>query len=358
MNFLLPNTTQGPLWPPSSLTDENGDFILVGNLVTEVAPGVNFLVPGQAALISKHTVPPLNAEGREDFTNPFGAVYEVIRFLDLSPGSSDLDMVLHTNSVGPAVGDFGGGPRIPREGETLYNLNSFVIRGTSCPERFPLDSQRETFFRDSLPLHRVPIPGFQGDQVAYDPNTGEPFDPMLRNGADCPPDGCSGEDNLHRFPHPDPIRLGDWLEADVRVQVRLSDYDREREAFTAATVTVNARNLLPNSIYNIVVSRTATLIPSPIQKLTDLPVPTSVLITDDRGRAQRRFKMPNPFPDPVTDDAGTRVVGFGMTYRSDFTLAGHCGVVVGPGHLHVRGGTTAVVRGDHLGQAEGVDGEV
>ena len=38
--------------------------------------------------------------------------------------------------------------------------------------------------------------------------------------------------------------------------------------------------------------------------------------------------------------------------------AGDRGVVVGPGHLHVRGGTTAVVRGDHFGQTEGIDGEV
>ena len=99
-------------------------------------------VPGQALLVDKNTMPPLDESGME---NPSlgGAPYQVIRSLDLSAGSADLDMVLHSNSYGPANGS-GGRPNIPREGETAYNLNG---AGIVCGEVFPASSQADTYMR-------------------------------------------------------------------------------------------------------------------------------------------------------------------------------------------------------------------
>ena len=58
---------------------------------------------------------------------------------------------------------------------------------------------------------------------------------------------------------------------------------------------------------------------------------TDVLITDEYGKARRRFTLENPFPARATDDAGNRIVGFGLIYKSDYTISGHCAIVYGPG---------------------------
>ena len=42
----LKNSTQGPLWPPGELMEENGSFIVVGSLLQDVGGGV-VLVPDQ-----------------------------------------------------------------------------------------------------------------------------------------------------------------------------------------------------------------------------------------------------------------------------------------------------------------------
>src|SRR5690349_3224419 len=58
----LPNATQGPLWPPSETVDKDGNFILVGTGLLETAPGVVVPKPNQALLVSKDTLPPVNAD--------------------------------------------------------------------------------------------------------------------------------------------------------------------------------------------------------------------------------------------------------------------------------------------------------
>ena len=126
----LTNSTQGPLWPPSEVLDKDGNFVLVGNVIKEVAPGQNSL-EWDAVIVSKDTVPPLDSSGREDYSNPLGAPYKIVRSLDLRKGSEDLDMELYSVSFGPYMGDFGGGPRMPKLGESKYNLNGAE---TSCPE--------------------------------------------------------------------------------------------------------------------------------------------------------------------------------------------------------------------------------
>ncbi|HBK55015.1 MAG TPA: hypothetical protein DDZ76_01805 [Xanthomonadales bacterium] len=339
--MVIPNTTQGPLWPPSAITNEDGDFVVVGIVLTENPDGTVGLAFDQPALVDKHTPPPLDSEGREDFSNPFGAPYRIKRLLDLNENSADLDMVLYTNSYGPHTGDFGGGPRIPRIGETRYNLNSFHTRGENCPDLFPAESQRTSYMRPSYPLHQVPIWGLQGDQVAYDADTGEEFVPRLRNGAGCAPDGCSGEDPFMTR-RQEPITLGEWLKAKLDLTVTLSDYDPEQRAYTAAEFEIVGRNLLPEAIYTVVAARASFFVPSPIQKMPHPASLTSHIITDQRGRGRVRFKMIHPFPDPASDDAGLRVIGLGVGYKSDYATFGGCSLRFGAGvDIHAAAFTAA-----------------
>ncbi len=325
LHIRLDNTTQGPFWPPAAQVDEKGDFILVGTVLTEIKPGVVVPVPRQAVLVSKDTVPPLDAQGREDFSNLFGAPYKVIRPLDLSPGSPDLDMVLHSVSWGPHAGDWGGGgPRMPRLGESRYNLNSFHMNGLTSPEIFPASSQRFTYTRPSFPLHNVPIPGFQGDQIAYDVDTGEPYTPRFRGGANCPPEGCEGEDVVN-FRRQEPITLGEWLKAEVWLTITLTNPKQEagpNRVYTAARFDVQARNFLPNSIYAVMFIRNSQFRPSPLRKIPDSSVLPNIMVTDYEGKGRCSRVIPNPFPHPATDDAGLRIIGVGIGFKPDYAVWG------------------------------------
>jgi len=305
LNMTLPNTTQGPFWPPAAFMDKNGDFVVVGTLLMQAEDGTVLPMFNQAAIVSKDTVPPLDSDGREDFRNPFGAPYRIVRYLDLSEGSVDLGLRLYTNSFGPVEGNFGGGPRVPREGESVYNLNGV---GIACPELFPSASQRYTYTRESLPLHKSPIAGFMGDGTTYDVDTGENLvssEPVL---------------DVRRNK---PITLAEWLKADVRLQIKLINYDEARKAYTAARFKVAAKGLLPNSLFQVVLARSSFI--------SDLGSPTSHLITDEDGAAQVSFTIDNPFPDPATDTQGLRIVGMGIGFKSDFATLGGCPNRLGPG---------------------------
>jgi len=209
----LVNTTQGTFWPPATLSDADGNYVLIGSsLEQREGDDAVRLYPFQAVIVSRNTVPPLDDEGREDFSNPFAAPYSIVRALDLSPGSPDLDMPLYTQSFGPYQGDFGGGGRSPKLGDSTYNLNALGGPGWEepCPELFPADSQRFTYMIEGKPLNANIIPGFKGDNIAFDVNTGESFVPTNRNGSECPPEGCVGEDPLDTRREA-PITLGEYL---------------------------------------------------------------------------------------------------------------------------------------------------
>ncbi len=322
---LLP-ITQAPLWPPSEILDQNGDFLVIGQVLTEIAPGVIVPIPNQAALVSKETVPPLDSRGVEDYTNVLGAPYRVIRHLDLRPGSPDLDLQLYTVSFGPFEGSFSGGPRMPMEGESPYNLNSSP---PLCPELFPTPSQRLTFKRPSFPLHATPIAGFQGDQVAYDVVTGTPYDPRTASGPGCGT-GCSGE-NPADVRRTTPVTLGEYLKAKGEVKVTLSQYNSEIGAYTAARFDFSFKHLLPNSVYTIWAVRANMMRPRPELRLpTPLGLP-NIVVTDKEGTATFSTELPNPFPDPTTDDKGLRVIGLSIGFHSDFQTWGACPTRLGPG---------------------------
>jgi hypothetical protein len=339
LHIRIANTTQGPFWPPSAHCDKDGNFILVGTVITEVAPGKIVPIPRQAVLVSKDTVPPLDKNGKEDFTDYFKAPYKVIRKLDLSPGSPDLDLVLHTISWGPPEGDWGdGAPRMPRLGESRYNLNSFHLKNRVSTEIFPSEAQRKRYTRPSLPLHKAIIPGFQGDQVSYDVETGEPYTPILRNGPDCYPDGCPGEDIVN-FRREEPITLAMWMKAEVWLTITLTNFKKGPGPvgiYTAARFDLQARNLLPDSMYSLVMIRSSEFHPVPLRKFPDTSVLPNVLLTDWRGTGRLSRVIPNPFPDPNNDPSGLRIIGVGLGYKSDYSMFGGYPCRMNPGvDMHV-----------------------
>ncbi len=323
----LPVSTQA-FWPPGEVVDENGNFIVIGGLLKEVRPGVIQYVPHQAALVSKDSVPPLDANGVEDPDNFFGGAPKVIRKLNLRPGSPDLDMVLYSASFGPAAGP-GGAPRIPRAGESRFNLNKELV---TCPEAFPTITQSTNYFRPSYPLHQVPILGFQGDGVAYDVETGEAHDPQnASNIPSCAATGCPGEDAVDAR-RTKPITLGDWLKSKGKVKIELTRPNR-RGQFTHAKFSFELRDMLPNAVYTVWAAR-ARQLPEPgvwkRRPVDPLDVP-NVLITDSNGRVSREFEVANPFPAAATDTRRMRIVALAVVYHSAFQNWGACFSPYGPG---------------------------
>ena len=319
----LPVSTQGPLWPPSEMGDRKGNFLVVGGVIlSRDASGRVVPVPGQAAIVSKETVPPLDSAGREDFSNQLGSAYRVLRPLYLTPGSEDLNMVLYTTSYGPPEGSWGGGPRIPMEGESKYNLNSV---STPCPELFPAESQRFEYRRPHAPLHKAPIWGFQGNNYVYDPDKGNQRDRI--------------EERKIDFRRKKPITLGEYLAAQGRLLITLTQFSREVGEYTHATFSFRFRHLLPNSLYTIWAIRPHLFAP-PNNGMRGRPDPLAlpnVFITDHKGNARVTYEVRNPFPDPESEEGGNRIVGLAVDFHSDFQNWGACFARVGVGidiHTH------------------------
>lgn len=331
----LPVSTQGPLWPPAEVTDNNGDYILLGNALKEVAPGVFGMVPNQAVVVSKNTVPTLDANGIEDSTNWFGAPYNIVRNLDLRRGSPDLDIELRSLSFGPHTDGVTQSPRIPQLGESDYNMNKGL---TVCADNFPTAGQRTNYFRPSYPLQDVPVLGFQGDGVAYDPNTGNSFDPeSASNDPSCAATGCPGEDAVDTK-RKKPITLGDWVKADGTLEIELTKPNRAGK-YTHADFEFKMKDMLPNSVYTVWVVR-ARQIPVPgvwRPRVIDPIATPNVIVTDENGRARTKFEVDNPFPDPTTDARGMRIVGLSVVYHSDHQNWGACFARFGAGvDVHVQ----------------------
>lgn len=320
----LVNTTQGTFWPPATVVDKEGNYILVGTNLEQTEQGIR-PVPFQAVIVSKNTVPPLNSSGVEDFSQPFSASYSVVRRLDLSKHSPDWKIPLYTQSYGPYEGNFGGGGRSPKLGDSPYNLNALGGPGweAPCPEIFPTESQRKVYTRERKALHEAIIPGFKGDQVSYDVDTGREFTPINKNGSDCPPEGCAGEDDFDARSDR-PITLGDYLKLKAVLTVKLTRYNNRLNGYTAARFTVEATDLLPNSLYLVVLGHSSFLQGSPLLKLAHPASTPAIIATDDTGRGRLSFKVKNPFPSPALDDAGKRVVALGLVLKSDYMAAGMC----------------------------------
>lgn len=323
----LPVSTQGPFWPPSEALDENGDFLLIGSALLE-QDGVVGIFPEQALLISKNTVPPLDENGVEDPDDWFSAPYSVIRPLDLSEGSPDLDTVVYSASFGP-VATVDGAPRIPAAGDSPYNLNKDLI---VCGDTFPASSQLTDYFRPAFPLHKVPVRGFQGDNVAYNADTGAAFDPeTATDDPSCIATGCPGEDAVDER-DTTAITLGDWLEFDGKLLINLTNKNDKGE-FTGADFTFALKNMLPDALYTVWVVREREIpVPGVFERrdIDPIAIP-NVIMTDSNGNATRRFSVNNPFPSVESDTTGKRIIGLSVLFHSDYQTWGACFSPHGPG---------------------------
>jgi hypothetical protein len=215
------------------------------------------------------------------------------------------------------------------EGESQYNLNGLPY---SCPEVFPSESQKYSYMRESYPLNRAPVLGFQGDQVAYDVDSGVPFDPMLGSGEDCG-DGCSGENDVDTYPLEENVTLGEWLDGKATLSIRLKDWSREKEAFTAASFRLVLENAIPNGLYTVWLPRANTA-GNQGQATYRQPTPAglpNVIITDGRGNGSLLFELENPFPSAEEDDTQVRVVGMAIDFHSDYQNWGACFSRLGAG---------------------------
>ena len=257
-------------------------------------------------IVSKDTVPPLS-DGREDFTNPFGAAYQIVRELDLTSTSPDWDLVPHSLSCGPFEGDFGGGrPRIPGSGHGRHNLNSNPRWNRWIA---PVGSDSQGYYRPSYPLHQVPIWGLQ--EIPEDISIGLRLDP----GAPRSVKVLDGDFRTSRRP----ITLKDLLRG--RGDLRISLLSDSKEGVPhSARLDFALQDLLPHSMYSIFAVHAISLSP-PSSANFVLPVPIglpSVLVTDGAGAVSASFVLHNPFPDHQKDAEGNRLVGIAILYLSDF----------------------------------------
>lgn len=323
----LPISTQGPFWPPSEALNADGDYLLLGTALLEKDGQVGTF-PEQALLISKDTVPPLDANGIEEPDDWFSAPYSVIRPLDLSKGSPDLDTVIYSSSFGP-FDTVDGAPRIPAAGDSQYNLNKDLV---VCRDTFPTDSQLTNYFRPAFPLHEVPIRGFQGDGVAYDTNTGEAYDPKTAtNDPSCAATGCPGEDVVDER-NTNEITLGDWLKFDGKLFIKLKDKNSKGQ-FTRANFTFGLKDMIPNALYTIWVVRERQIpIPGVYERrdIDPIAIP-NILMTDSNGKATGSFNVTNPFPSKENDPTGKRIIGLSIVFHSDYQTWGACFSPLGPG---------------------------
>ena len=316
----LPLASQAPTWPPGEITDVNGDMITIGLILREDEDGNVFAEPG-ASLVSKNTVPPLDENGVEDFSNIMGAPYDVIRELDLSEGSPDLDMPIFTNSYGPVSGDFGGGPRSPKVGDSAYNLNGLPV---TCPEVFPTASQEFVYTRDRFPLSNAAVLGFQGDQIAYDVETGIAFDPFLSSGEGCGA-GCSGENEVDNFQFQQ-FTLGDWAKGSGRARIQLKDFDEATGHYTAADFTIRLKSALPKAVYTVWLARQNVVGNQGLPEFR-APAPAAlpnIILTDENGDGELNFDLVHPFPAPEVDEKGLRLAGIAVDFHSDYQTWGAC----------------------------------
>lgn len=315
--FELMGASQGAIYPPAVILDEFGNFPVVGFIPTEIAPGLVVPIQG-AALVSRDTVPPLDANGREDYTDLFAAPFVIVHPLDLSLGSPDLGIELWNGSHGPVMGDFGGGIRLQKPGDSRYNLNQAIPGEEACPEQFPSSTQRNGFWtRERYPFTRIPIYGFQGDQTAIDPDTGAVF--------------TKEEPRVDTRPRFEPVTLGDYLavRGDKFVKITLTRFSAEVNAYTAARFDIRFRGHVPNNVYHVSLLRTQLVDPRPLRgNPTSLTV-ANAFSTDENGNAYLSGEMPNPFPDPFTDDAGLRVLGLVGAHHQDPLNKGGCPGIFG-----------------------------
>jgi len=307
----LTSTTQGPFWPPSEIMDEDGNFILIGGFILrEVSPAKVVPIPNErGVIVSKDTKPPLS-NGKEDFSNPLGAPYQIVRELDLGSNGKDWELKPCSLSAGPFVGDFGGGrPRVPAAGQSRYNLNANPLWNRMF---LPVGHESPQFQRPSYPLDQVPI--LRLDEIPTDISIG------IRVDKDRMPARAPGPESPGDFRSRHPITLREFLGGKGRLWITPLSSAGNSSFFTRARFDFSLEGLLPHSLYGFWALHAASLL-SPADPKFILPVPLAVpnlAITDGRGNTSASFELHGPFPEQVRDAVGNRLVAVAVIYYSDF----------------------------------------
>jgi hypothetical protein len=162
------------------------------------------------------------------------APYAIVRELPEQLTSADRDMVLHTLPLPLPINNY----------PMLF-----------APEQSP---QANSVRRPSHPFHEVPIPDFR------------------------PEDGRRVTE---------PVTLGQWVQAQGRLEVAVTDNGR------AAEFRFEFSGLVPDSMYTVMSLRENDLAPAPVgpSRPGPLGVP-NVFMADADGKGNYRATLPNPFP--------------------------------------------------------------
>lgn len=241
VSYDLSVTTQGPTYPPSEVMNEEGEFVVIGRVNRRVEDEVSG--DWGAALVSAQSELPPFGEQRP---------YDVVRDLDLSPGSEDLEMVLCTLPL------------------PLPACNYPVV---FAPSQLP-DPGR--IVRPSSPFHKAVPPDFRE---------------------------CDGLREMR------PVTLGDWIGAEGRVTISLTRNAR------FARFEMEFCGLIPDSLYTVMSLRQTDLDPvrGPTRP-GPLGIP-NVLITDTNGNGQLWAELRNPFP-PLDDVNSNRIINVILLWMS------------------------------------------
>lgn len=124
-SLALSVTTQGPLYPPSEITNSEGDFIVIGRI-----PRSDGTQPWGGAIVSAKTVAPTFNEA---------GVYDVLRWIDMDNLGAISELVLHTLPLPLPANNY----------KMLF-----------APEQRPQALGEK---RPSFPLHEAPVPDLRAE---------------------------------------------------------------------------------------------------------------------------------------------------------------------------------------------------
>ena len=240
-SFELSITTQGPTYPPSEVMDENGDFIVIGR-VNKLVDGKVESNWGNAIVSTKSEMPPFGKQ----------LPYDIVKPLDLTPGSADLEKVLYTLPL-----------PLP--------INNYPI--IFAPEQLPNSFD---MVRESVAFHKATPPDYRI------------------------------EDGLREMA---PVTLGNWIKASGEVTITVSPNQK------SARFDFEFEKLIPNTLYTIMSLRETDLDPvrGPTRP-GPLGIPNA-FITDNDGNGTFWAELPNPFPS-VEKEGHNRVINVILLWMS------------------------------------------
>ncbi|MDO5704276.1 MAG: hypothetical protein Q4G49_04280 [Paracoccus sp. (in: a-proteobacteria)] len=245
-SYRLELTTQGPLYPPSEVMDEDGNFVVIGAINRLSSDGHTITRWGRAIVSCDSPLPPFGDR----------APYRILEEFDSDTPAHIADKVLCTLPLPLPCSNY----------PMLF-----------APDQFP-DANSEQ--RPSYPFHKVPVPDIRAQ------------------------DGRSLKT---------PVRLRDWMTARGQLEVSLSPTGKD------AHFNFDFQGLIPKTLYTVMALRKKDLDPDQPTRPGPLGMP-NVFVTDRDGTGRFHACLPDPFPDPASQDANriVNVVVLWMSYQMSY----------------------------------------